>query len=233
MPPTSILIKNDDDLIVKFGFTNDNGEFSIIIEQEGSFLIEVNKMGYNKLQQSLDIHSDQREYLLSFVLEDTSEELEELVIEIDNPVKLRGDTIIYDAKAFRTGREVVVEDLWKNIPGISIDKKGVIKYESVEIEKVMIEGDDFFNREYSILTQNMPSSPLNKIEMMRKHSNNRLLKGVEDTEKVALNLTIQDAYRNMWFGDLSVGYGVVSENRYNLSGNLMNFSQKYKNFLNF
>lgn len=197
MPPTSILIKNDDDLIVKFGFTNDISEFFIIIEQEVSFLIEVNKMGYNKLQQSLDIHSDQREYLLSFVLEDTSEELEELVIEIDNPVKLRGDTIIYDAKAFRTGREVVVEDLWKNIPGISIDKKGVIKYESVEIEKVMIEGDDFFNREYSILTQNMPSSPLNKIEMLRKHSNNRLLKGVEDSEKVALNLTIQDAYRDM------------------------------------
>ena len=63
--------------------------------------------------------------------------MEDLVIEIDNPIQLRGDTLVYDAKAFSTGREVVVEDLLKNIPGITVEKDGKIKFEDTEIEKVM------------------------------------------------------------------------------------------------
>ncbi|HLV46075.1 MAG TPA: outer membrane beta-barrel protein, partial [Flavobacterium sp.] len=100
------------------------------------------------------------------------------------------------------------------------------------IEKVMVGGDDLFNRGYSILTKNMPNKPLDKVEILRNYSNNKLLKGVEESNKVALNLTIDEEYQNIWFGDISLNYGLVSENRYDVTGNLMNFSNKYKNFLN-
>lgn len=233
IPNTSILIKNAEDHILQFGFTNAQGSFSIQTESEGSFVVEVNKMGFEKQQQPLIITKDKKEYNVSFTLEESTEVLEDLVIEIDNPIQLRGDTLSYDAKAFSTGREVVVEDLLKNIPGITIEKDGKIKFEDTEIEKVMVDGDDFFNRGYSILTKNMPNKPLDKVQVLRRYSNNKLLKGVEESDKVALNLTIDEAYKDLWFGDISAGYGVVSENRYEVSGNLMNFSKKYKNFLTY
>src|SRR5690606_35152937 len=229
----SVLIKNTDDNILQFGFTNAQGAFNIVTETEGSFIVEVNKMGFDKQQQPLNITKDKKEYAFTFTLEESSEILEDLVIEIDNPIQLRGDTLVYDAKAFSTGREVVVEDLLKNIPGITVEKDGKIKFEDTEIEKVMVDGDDFFNRGYSILTKNMPNKPLDKVQVLRHYSNNKLLKGVEESNKVALNLTIDEEYKDLWFGDITAGYGLVTENRYDVSGNLMNFSKKYKNFLTY
>lgn len=229
----SVLIKNAEDNILQFGFTNAQGVFSINTETEGSFVVEVNKMGFDKQQQSVNITKNTKEYNLSFILEESTEVLEDLVIEIDNPIQLRGDTLVYDAKAFSTGREVVVEDLLKNIPGITVEKDGKIKFEDKEIEKVMVDGDDFFNRGYSILTKNMPNKPLDKVQVLRNYSNNKLLKGVEESDRVALNLTIDEEYKDLWFGDITAGYGLVTENRYDVSGNLMNFSKKYKNFLTY
>ncbi|MEG0850466.1 MAG: TonB-dependent receptor [Flavobacterium sp.] len=229
----SVLIKDAADNILQFGFTNAKGTFSINAESEGTFVVEVNKMGFEKQQQPLSIIKSVKEYNLTFTLEESNEVLEDLVIEIDNPIQLRGDTLVYDAKAFSTGREVVVEDLLKNIPGITVEKDGKIKFEDTEIEKVMVEGDDFFNGGYSLLTKNMPNKPLDKVQVLRNYSHNKLLKGVEESNRVALNLTVGEEYKDLWFGDISAGYGLATENRYDVSGNLMNFSKKYKNFLTF
>lgn len=233
IPRASVLIKNQEDHILHFGFTNAQGIFTINTENVGEFIVEVNKMGFVKQQKTLTITKDKKEYNLTFTLEESNEILEDLVIEIDNPIQLRGDTLVYDAKAFSTGREVVVEDLLKNIPGITVEKDGKIKFEDFEIEKVMVDGDDFFNRGYSILTKNMPNKPLDKVQVLRNYSNNKLLKGVEESNKVALNLTIDEEYKDLWFGDITAGYGLVTENRYEVSGNLMNFNKKYKNFLTY
>src|SRR5690606_36590254 len=65
----------------------------------------------------------------------------------------------------------------------------------------------------------------------RKYSNYKMLNGIGDSDKVALNLTIDEAYQNLWFGDMFASYGLVSANRYDVTGNLRNFSKKYKNFL--
>ncbi|RRJ90342.1 hypothetical protein EG240_08810 [Paenimyroides tangerinum] len=233
LPNVSVIVKNTEDKILHFGFTKPNGEFSIAVNDLGTFVVEVNSLGYVKQIAQITIKAEDKKFTKNFVLEQSTEILEDMVIEIDNPIKLRGDTLVYDAKAFSTGREVVVEDLLKNIPGITVEKDGKIKFEDREIEKVMVDGDDFFNRGYSILTKNMPSKPLDKVEVLRHYSNNKLLKGVENSDAVALNLTIQDEYKSIWFGDLSLGYGIVTENRYQISGNLMNFGKKYKTFFTF
>ena len=212
IPNASVLIKNQEDHILHFGFTNAQGIFTINTETVGEFIVEVNKMGFVKQHQPITITKDKKEYNLTFTLEESVEQLEDLVIEIDNPIQLRGDTLVYDAKAFRTGREVVVEDLLKNIPGITVEKDGKIKFEDTEIEKVMVDGDDFFNRGYSILTKNMPNKPLDKVQILRNYSNNKLLKGVEESNRVALNLTVDEEYKDLWFGDISTGYGLASEN---------------------
>lgn len=229
----SVICKNSEGHIINFAFTDDEGGFSINTEKEGTFVIEVNKSGFVKQQKELTVDKTNKTYLLDFILEENSEILDDLVIEIDNPIKQMGDTLSYDAKAFSTGREKTVEDLLKNISGITVEKDGKIQFAGVEIEKVMVEGDDFFNKGYTLLTKNMPNKPLDKVQVLRRYSNNKLLQGVEESNRVALNLTIEDEYKDIWFGDISAGYGLVSENRYDITGNLMNFSKKYKNFLNY
>lgn len=228
----SVIIKDTEGHIISFGFTDEKGHFSLNAENTGTFTIEVHKSGFVKEQQELIINKNTKNYKLDFVLVDTENILEDLVIDIPPPVMVSGDTISYDAKAFTTGREQTVEDLLKNIPGLSIDSQGNIKYGETPIEKVMVGGDDLFNKGYALLTKNMPNKPLDKVQVLRNYSNNKLLKGIEESDGVALNLTLDEDYKDLWFGDISAGYGLVTENRYDVTSNLMNFSKNYKAFLN-
>ncbi|MCO6148969.1 carboxypeptidase-like regulatory domain-containing protein [Flavobacterium sp. NRK1] len=227
LPGASVMLKSDEDKLIAYTISGADGSYIINIKESGAYTLEAIYLGFTKQKKTLKI--SQGNVSVNFILEESKQVLSEIIIEHEQPVKLRGDTLIYDAKKLSTGHESVVEDLLKNIPGLTVLNDGRIFYGKTEVEKVMVDGDDFFSRGYSLLTKNMPTQPLDKIEILQDYSNNKLLKGIEDSGKVALNLTIDERYKNIWFGDLAVGYG--NDNRYNIRGNLMNFSKFYKLYL--
>jgi len=228
LPGASVMLKDKDGTIAAFAVSGEDGGYTLEAKKPGNYTLETNYLGYEKQSQEITVSDKDRAIRRDITLTEGNTPLREVVIEAEQPVRLKGDTLVYDAKALSTGTESVVEDLLKNIPGITISDNGTIKYGDREVEKVMVDGDDLFNKGYSILTKNMPIQPLDKIEVLRNYSKNKLLKGVEDSKAVALNLTVDDAYRNIWFGNLTAGYG--NENRYMATGNLMNFGKSYKNF---
>jgi hypothetical protein len=162
------------------------------------------------------------------VLTSKSLELSEVIVIQERAITIKKDTITFLAKSFLQGNEQVVEDLLKKIPGLTIDENGTIKVGSQEIEKVMVDGDDFFEKGYKLLTKNMPVNPIEKVELYQHYSNNKHLKGIENSNKVALNLTLKEDFKRQWFGNMQLGYGLVSENRYDAGSNLMNFGKKNK-----
>ena len=93
----------------------------------------------------------------------------------------------------------------------------------------MVDGDDFFEKGYKVLTKNMPAQPIDEIELLQNYSNNRLLKGVEESDKVALNLKLDEKSKRIWFGNLKPSFG--NGGFYELRGNLMNFGKKNKFYL--
>lgn len=228
LPGASVLLKEKEQKIVAYAITGDSGGYELQAKKPGEYTLEVSFLGYEKQVLPITVAATDKALHRDFTLKEGGEMLKEVVIETEAPVKRKGDTLVYDAKALSTGKEVVVEDLLKNIPGITIQEDGTIKYGDTTIEKVMVEGDDLFNRGYSLVTKNMPTQPLDKVEVLRHYSKNKLLKGVEDSDAVALNLTLDEKYKSIWFGNLTAGYG--NEDRYKVNGNLMNFGKKYKNF---
>jgi hypothetical protein len=228
---TSILLKDKEDNIVGYAISGDKGDYLLEAKQYGEYILEASFLGYEKQFVTLSIAKTEKNIEKHFILNESDALLREVVIEAEQPVKRVGDTLVYDAKALSTGHEVVVEDLLKNIPGITVMDDGTIRYGDKEVEKVMVGGDDLFNKGYSLLTKNMPTKPLDKVEVLRNYSKNKLLKGIENSDGVALNLTVSDEYKAVWFGNLTVGYG--NDNRHKASGNLMNFGKSYKNFFSF
>ena len=165
-----------------------------------------------------------------FILKPKTTVLQEVVVQSRRPITVKKDTIVFDAKSFLQGNEQVVEDLLKKIPGLNVLTDGTIKIGNQEVEKVMIDGDDFFEKGYKIVTKNMPVNPIDKVEVYQNYSNNKHLKGIENSEKVALNLTLKEDAKRIWFGNAFGGYGLVSENRYEFRANLMNFGKKSKHY---
>src|SRR5699024_914589 len=85
---------------------------------------------------------------------------------------------------------------------------------------------DFFGKGYKILSKNMPAYPIEEVEILKHFSNNKLLKNIEESDKVALNLKLKEESKNVWFGN--VKGGIANDGFYEFKGKLMDFGKKNK-----
>jgi hypothetical protein len=224
----SVILKDDTGTIITYNYTDELGKYSLKTEKTGQFVLIASSMGFERKSIDILIENKNETKTIDFGLTPKVTELKEVIIESKRAITIKNDTIVYDVKSFLQGNEQTVEDLLKKIPGLNIDANGTIKVGNQEIEKVMIDGDDMFEKGYKILTKNMPVNPLDKVELLQNYSNNKHLKGIENSEKVALNLTLKEDAKRVWFGNILAGYGLFSENRYDAKINLMNFGKKNK-----
>ena len=223
----SVILKDSNGKITSYTYSNGFGKFDLSTNKNGKYNLAANSIGFE--QKNIEISINESDILdVVFNLKPIINELKEVIVTSARPITIDGDKVIYDVKSFLQGNEQTVEDLLKKIPGLNIDANGTIKVGNQEIEKVMIDGDDMFEKGYKILTKNMPVNPLDKVELLQNYSNNKHLKGIENSEKVALNLTLKEDAKRVWFGNILAGYGLFSENRYENKINLMNFGKKNK-----
>ena len=226
---STVILKNiNSNEIVVFCNSNENGYYELKTNKTGKFTVTFSALNYETKTIEIEITNDTKIIKKNIILVSKPLELREVVIKSERPLVIKKDTITFNAKFFLNGNEQVVEDLLKKIPGLTIDHSGTIRVGNQEIEKVMIDGDDFFDKGYKLITKNMPVNPIEKVELYKHYSNNKLLKGVEKSNKVALNLKLKENFKRQWFGNMKSGYGLVSENRYEVRGNLMNFGKKNK-----
>ena len=224
---TIYLYSSTDNNVLEYVFSNSTGNFSLpILQNQCPCYLTIKAYGYIDIvtpsfTNKFDINR-------SFTLNTKVESLKEITLEGKKKVLLRNDTIVFRTKYFTDGTETVAEDLLKKIPGISVSDDGTIKIGNKEVEKVMVEGDDFFEKGYKTLTKNLPASPIEEVELLKRFSNNKLLKGIEESDKVALNLKLSDEAKRQWFGNIDLGYGLASQNRYDARANFLNFGKKNK-----
>jgi hypothetical protein len=211
--------------ILSYGYTDADGRYRVSTDSYGELMLEFSSIGFSdsiislNTKSSATINLDLKLKLKSFVLT-------EVIVAVEKPITVKKDTIIFDASSFAEGNEEVVEDLLKKIPGLTIDEDGTIRVGAKEVERVMIEGDDFFEKGYKIITKNMPAQPIDKVELLQNYSSNPLLQGIEESDKVALNLKLNEDAKSQWFATVNASYGL--ENLYNFTSNIFNFSKRNK-----
>jgi hypothetical protein len=216
--------------IIAFAYTDQKGRYVLQSDAIGELTLSFSGLGYatKDVEVILEEHTTMQKDMMLYA---TSYELDKVVIQSERAITEKKDTIVFNASSFKQGEETVVEDLLKKLPGVDVSETGTIKVDGKEVEKVMIEGDDFFKKGYKLLTKNLNVNAVDKVEVLRRYSNNKLLKGIEESEKVALNLKLDEDFKRAWFGTISPGYGVVSENRYDVDATISSFGKKNKYFL--
>lgn len=224
-----IVNEPETDKIITYAIADENGAYKVSfnILEEAQYTITFSSIGFKPFKQTITKNDDLSSVLNVQLIED-NEILEEVIVYAERPIKVSKDTITFKTKNFTDGTETVAEDLLRKIPGISVSDDGTIKIGNQEVEKVMIENDDFFEKGYKTLTKNLPASPVEKVEILKRYSNNKLLKGIEESDKIALNLTLSDEAKRQWFGNLDLGYDVTTQERYDARANLLNFGKKNK-----
>ena len=209
-----------------YNLTNDKGQFSLTLKPNTEYKIKAGYVGYAPFEK---IITTGKENMTFDIVLSGSDEIEAIEIIKEMPVRISGDTIIYNSDSFTNGTEKKLEDVLKKLPGVSVNKDGEIEVEGKKVQKVMVEGKDFFDGDTKIATKNIPADALDKIQVLRNYNEVSNLKGLENNEdNVALNIKLKEGKKNFWFGDMLAGAGVGdTEDRSILNPKLFYYSPKY------
>ena len=143
-------------------------------------------------------------------------------------MKVNGDTTEFNAGSFKVQPNAKVEDLLKQLPGISIDKDGKITAQGQTVNRVLVDGEEFFGDDPTLVTKNIRSDMVDKIQLYDDKSENAKFTGIDDGQiSKTINLKLKEDKKKGYFGKLDAGGG--NDNFYSTQG-LLNFFNNKKKF---
>lgn len=226
----TILIKRyNSDLVLKYTKSNEDGFYSILLNNEiDSLVIEVRAFNFESNRKDILIKATIENLQINFDLMLKTIKLEEVLIkEKLKFAKVKNDTTVFDPKKFKDGTEKVVEDLLKKIPGIKIAENGEILINGKSIKKMLLDGDDLFDSQYTIGSKNINVDMIEKVELIENYNENSVLHNIAQNRDVALNLRFKKGPTD-YSGNAQIGYGI--ENRYDAKVTVLGLNSKTKTF---
>ncbi|MFQ3305589.1 MAG: hypothetical protein ACI9K4_000651 [Polaribacter sp.] len=191
--------------IASYGFTDSEGNFKLSLETNTTYNIKISYIGFKEISGFLKKNTTamRKNYTM---FEDNMLAGIEIISKM--PITIKGDTIIYNADSFKNGSERKLEDVLKKLPGVEINDAGEIEVEGKVVEKIMIDGKEFFSGDTKLAAKNIPSNAVDKIQVLRNYSNVSQLSGVQNNQdRVAINIKLKEGKKNFWFGDVTAGVG--------------------------
>lgn len=199
----------------------EKGMFTVKIPK-GKYYMDIQSFGYNHTKRSISI-TDNDTDLGIIPLSQNSFLLGEAVVLGKTPsIRVKGDTIEYRAEAYLPGENALLQDLIKNIPGVTFDAEGNLFANGKRVTKILIDGKEFFGNDIQMALKNLPANMISKLQLFREETELEkiiaFVKGTEDEQ--VINLELKDEYKQSIFGDVQLGYG--NRNRY-LERTLLNY----------
>lgn len=207
---------------ISFGTSTDNkGLYSIQDIEQGQYRMVVNYLGFKKYRKRVTVDSN-------LLIETIN--LDEDLIEIDG-VEItgsmiqaiqKGDTTVFNADAFKTLPDADAKDLIAKIPGIVIES-GTVKANGEDVQRVTVDGREFFGNDPNIALNSLPAEIIEKIEIIDEQSEQSRFSGFDDGNTMkTINIVTKQDKRNGEFGKIYGGYG--EDDRYQAGGNINIFN---------
>jgi hypothetical protein len=205
---TSISILNaSDSILVKYGRAGADGSFTINNLPQGKFILLVAYPDYAdfKGQFVLDATNPTHDFgPISLTLK--AKLLEEIVINGTAAISIKGDTTVFSTSNLKIQPNSNVEDLLKQLPGISVDENGKITAQGQAINKVLVDGEEFFGDDPTLVTKNIRGDMVKSVQLFDKKSDQATFTGIDDGVKTkTLNIQLKDGSKDGYFGKLDGG----------------------------
>lgn len=226
---TVMLLKKTDSTLVEFALSENDGRFKFEKISLGDFLLNITYLGYTSFYKSVSFSTSSPSIDLGKVsLEAQSTLLNEITVEGErNPMTIKKDTVEYNSAAFQVQPNANVEELLKKLPGVQVDRSGNVQAQGETVNRILVDGKEFFGRDPKMATKNLPASAIDKIQVFDKKSDQAEFTGVDDGQREkTINLTLKEDSRKGSFGNLNGGVG--SEGRFQGKASLNKFGSKEK-----
>ncbi len=227
LPSATILLLNaSDSVMVNYALSDNNGNFEIRNVARKNYMIRFSYMGYANLTLEIEPPQGNMLDLNGIELPSQVHILQEVTVQQERiPMRVRGDTIEYDALAFRPLPNEMVEDLLKRMPGIVVSSDGTVEAQGETVRRVLVDGKEFFGRDPRMATQNLPADAVARIQVFDERSERAQFTGIDDGQRErTMNLELKEDRREAAFGNTTLGYG--PDNRFQGRLNLNRFNSK-------
>ncbi len=224
MQATVQLLSLPDSTMAVGNVTDNDGGFSVAV-RPGKYVLKVSFVGYVPYVKELQLASSKPTVDVGKIsLSSDAVMLKEAVVVAEAPqVTVSGDTLGYNASAYRTSEGAALEELVKKIPGAEVDDDGNVTLNGKSISKLLVDGKEFFGGDVKTGLQNLPANMIEKINAYDRKSDNARITGIDDGEEEAvLDLTVKKGMNQGWVGNLDAGMG--TEDRYSANMNINRFS---------
>ncbi len=203
-----------DGKLVKGMATDNKGVFEFSGMTAGDYRLVISFVGYKTVEKTLTLQSGKNLDLGTIRIDPDATILKGVeVTEIARPIILKQDTVEFNAGSFKVREGAVIEELLKKLPGVEVDAEGNITYNGEKIEKVELDGRNFFSSDPTVATRNLPSLMVDKVQIVDKQSDESRLTGMDDGSRTkVLNLTVKKEMKNGLITNVNGGYG--TEQRY-------------------
>ena len=140
--------------------------------------------------------------LKNTILPDKSQLINEVTIYANKePIFFRGDTLVYIADSFKTKQNAVVEDLLKKLPGVDVDKNGTITSQGLAVNKILVDGDEFFGDDPTVATKNLGAKTVESVNIYEQENEDES-ETADETIQV-MDLRLKEGSKKGYFGKIS------------------------------
>ena len=203
---TITVFKAADTSVITYRLTNADGNFKVSgIPQHLNCRVVVSYSGYAVYRK--EFVSSASVDLGTIIM--NARTMEEVVLLAERPpVVYRKDTIEFNANSFKTLPNALVEDLLKKLPGVTVDRDGIIMVQGKPVNRILVDGKTFFGDDPKMATKNLPADVIDKIQVT--DDKEEMLRSGDDNPNNAgkiVNLTLKKSIKKGWFGRLFAGGG--------------------------
>jgi Outer membrane protein beta-barrel family/Carboxypeptidase regulatory-like domain len=221
---TVSVLKTKDSSLTTFSITDKKGGFEFTGLEFGDYEIVITHGSFETIRKKITLSASSKTIDLgNLSAEKAYKKLGEVVVSTDAPVIMKGDTVQFKADAFRTKPNATVEDLLKKIPGTEVDKDGVVKTQGEQVQKIYVDGKEFFGNDPKLATKNLTADMVESVQVFDDMSDQAKFTKVDDGSRTkAINIKLKADKKKGVFGRATAAAGTDSRYEGNASINKFN-----------
>ena len=152
--------------------------------------------------------------------------MKEVTIWGSSPIaEVKGDTIQYNAGAYKTNPDATAADLISKMPGFEKNEDGSVNKEGEAVTKILVDGKNFFRDDAATALNSLPANIVKSIQFLDDKSDESKFSGYDDGTRVkTINIITTAAKKNAVIGEYYAGYGL--DNKYMGAANTNIFTKK-------
>jgi hypothetical protein len=87
------------------------------------------------------------------------------------------------ADSFKVREGATVEELLKKLPGFQVNSKGEITAQGQRVQKVLVDGEEFFGDDPTMATRNIGAKAVDKVQVFDTKTDQQQLTGMSNGQR--------------------------------------------------